>query len=84
MSEVEKYDLLKESCELDDRIEGAESELQLQKAHVRWLERQIERMREQKAKIDAVLAAETRKRSRRRGPKKNAGGAGTGAGESDA
>lgn len=62
MSEVEVYDLLKESCEYDDRIEGHKSELTQMKAHVRWLERQVQILEEKKSKIDAVLAKESKKR----------------------
>ena len=62
MSEVEVYDLLKESCECDDRIEGYKHELMTMKAHVRWLERQVQILEEKKAKIDAVLAKESKKR----------------------
>ena len=39
MSEVEKFDLFRESCELDDRIRGYESELSHMEGHVRWLKR---------------------------------------------
>lgn len=61
MSDVEKFDLFRESCELDDRIRGHESELMQIEGHVRWLRRQIEILKEKRETINASLAAEAKR-----------------------
>lgn len=61
MSEVEKFDLFRESCELDDRIRGYESELSQMESHVRWLKRQIEILNDKREHINSVLVEEARK-----------------------
>ena len=61
MSEVEKFDLFRESCELDDRIRGYESELSQIEGHVRWLKRQIEILNDKRERINSVLVEESKK-----------------------
>lgn len=65
MSEVEKFDRFRESCELDDRIRGYESELCKMECHVRWLKRQIEILQEKREAINASLVDEARKGNKR-------------------
>lgn len=65
MSEVEKFDLFRESCELDDRIRCYESELSQMEGHVRWLKRQIEILQEKREAINASLVSEARKGTKR-------------------